>query len=86
MGVYIHVCVCMCECVSERERERKRENLFLMRLALLPKRMVETVSDSFVRAGEQLMMSAVRQFPPCVYECGYDLMCVYIPPCVYVFV
>jgi hypothetical protein len=37
---------------------------FLMRLALLPKRIVETVSASLLRAGEQLIMSAVRQFPP----------------------
>lgn len=37
---------------------------FLMRLALLPKRIVDTVSASLLRAGEQLIMSAVRQFPP----------------------
>mmetsp|Transcript_47620 Transcript_47620/g.113373 ORF Transcript_47620/g.113373 Transcript_47620/m.113373 type:complete len:224 (-) Transcript_47620:1023-1694(-) len=38
--------------------------MFLIFLALLPNRIVETVSGSLLRAGEQLMISAVRQLPP----------------------
>ncbi len=37
---------------------------FLMRLALLPKRIVDIVSDCAFSAGEQQMMRAVRQLPP----------------------
>lgn len=38
--------------------------LFLMLLARIPKRRVESVSDSLYEAGEQLMISVVRELPP----------------------
>ena len=38
--------------------------LFLIDLARIPKRNVDSVSASLYVAGEQLMMSVVREFPP----------------------
>lgn len=38
--------------------------LFLILFARIPKRRVESVSDSLKDAGEQLMMSVVRELPP----------------------
>lgn len=38
--------------------------LFLIDLARIPNRRVDSVSDSLYDAGEQLMMSVVREFPP----------------------
>lgn len=49
---------------SSGESSALTRAVFLIDLARIPKRSVESVSDSLYDEGEQLMIRVVREFPP----------------------